>query len=200
MSLRHVTYLDAEAVALDSAADVALQMDEEAFRGFYERTSRMLWAYLERMTGDRHAADDLLQDAYYRFLRSGATLESEAHRRHYLFRIATNLARDRFRRARHVPPHTSHDENAPVATRGERLDVAANRRLDLTRAMARLRSRDRAMLWLAYAQGASHEEIADVVGIGRTSVKTMLHRARARLAAFLSPPAERQEQSKDGRR
>jgi RNA polymerase sigma-70 factor (ECF subfamily) len=147
----------------------------------------MLWAYLERMTGDRHAADDLLQDAYYRFLRSGATLESEAHRRHYLFRIATNLARDRFRRARVVPPHASHDENAPAASSAERVDVAANRRLDLNRAMAKLRSRDRAMLWLAYAQGASHEEIAEVVGIGRNSVKTMLHRARARLAAFLGP-------------
>ena len=185
MSLRHVTYLDADAVALETTADVALQMDEEAFRGFYERTSRMLWVYLERMTGDRHAADDLLQDVYYRFLRSGATLENEAHRRHYLFRIATNLARDRFRRARHVPPHASHDESAPVATPGDRVDVAANRRMDLTRAMARLRSRDRAMLWLAYAQGASHKEIAEVVGVGTGSVKPLLFRARKRLAGLL---------------
>lgn len=191
MSLRDLTYLDLEAVALDSAADVALQMDEEAFRGFYDRTSRMLWAYLERMTGDRTAADDLLQDAYYRFLRSSATLESEAHRRHYLFRIATNLARDRFRRSRVVPPHESHDDTAHVAASSERVDVAANRRLDLSRAMAKLRSRDRAMLWLAYAQGASHEEIAEVVGIGRASVKTMLFRARARLAAFLGPKEPR---------
>ena len=191
MSLRDLTYLDLEAVALDRAADVALQMDEEAFRGFYERTSRMLWAYLERMTGDRHAADDMLQDAYYRFLRSGATLESEAHRRHYLFRIATNLARDRFRRSRVVPPHESHDDTVHVPASSDRVDVAANRRLDLSRAMAKLRSRDRAMLWLAYAQGASHEEIAEVVGIGRASVKTMLHRARGRLAAFLSPKEDR---------
>lgn len=196
MSLRDLTYSDAEALALDSA-DVALQMDEEAFRGFYERTSRMLWAYLERMTGDRNAADDLLQDAYYRFLRSGATLENEAHRRHYLFRIATNLARDRFRRNRVVPPHASHDENAPIAA-PERVDVAANRRLDVSRAMAKLRSRDRAMLWLAYAQGASHEEIAEVVGIGRASVKTMLHRARTRLAACLAPAPERRSGQRKG--
>ena len=67
--------------------------------------------------------------------------------------------------------------------------------------MAQLRSRDRAMLWLAYAQGASHEEIAEVVGVGRASVKTMLLRARTRLAAFLSPrpPARRRSEGTEGR-
>ena len=54
------------------------------------------------MTGDHHLADDLLQEAYYRFLRTAnrgshgphGAWESEAHRRAYLFRIATNLVRD----------------------------------------------------------------------------------------------------------
>ena len=41
-------------------------MDEEAFRLFYQRTSRSLWAYLSRMSGDRQLADDLLQETYYR--------------------------------------------------------------------------------------------------------------------------------------
>ena len=58
-----------------------LRMDEDAFRAFYERTARPVWAYLMRLTGDPHTADDLLQEAYYRFYRAAATHESESHRR-----------------------------------------------------------------------------------------------------------------------
>ena len=53
-------------------AEVAFQMDEDTFRALYERTARPIWVYLLRMTGDAHAADDLLQETYYRFLRARA--------------------------------------------------------------------------------------------------------------------------------
>ncbi|RPH56218.1 MAG: hypothetical protein EHM89_15845, partial [Acidobacteria bacterium] len=59
-------------------------MTEEAFRAFYERTSRSVWAYLSRLTGDTHLADDLLQETFYRFLRANGSYESEAHRRNGL--------------------------------------------------------------------------------------------------------------------
>src|SRR5688500_4492349 len=83
--------LDPIAQAPDAALDDTLQMDEETFRGFYTRTSGMLWAYVVRATNDPSAADDLAQEAYYRLLRSTMTFESDDHRRNYLFRIATNL-------------------------------------------------------------------------------------------------------------
>jgi DNA-directed RNA polymerase specialized sigma24 family protein len=67
---------DQIAPATDGSAIDTLQMDEEAFRGFYTRTSGMVWAYIVRATNDPSAADDLLQD-YYRLLRSTATFESE---------------------------------------------------------------------------------------------------------------------------
>jgi RNA polymerase sigma-70 factor (ECF subfamily) len=70
------------------------------------------------------------------------------------------------------------------------LDLSAgryDRRLDLSRALGHLRPRDRAMLWLAYALGASHREIAEVVNVDPSSVKTLLMRARRRLAARLRP-------------
>ena len=101
MSIRDLTLTEIQrAEALAGEAEVAFVMDEEAFRAFYDRTSRGLCAYLARVTGDRALADDLMQDAYYRFLRADAPYESESHRRHSLFRIATNLARDAHRRQR----------------------------------------------------------------------------------------------------
>src|SRR5512137_2871808 len=75
-----------------------LDMDEDAFRTFYDLTSSALWAYLSHVTGDSHAADDLLQETYIRFLGVRRRWESDAHRRNYLFRVATNLAHDRHRR------------------------------------------------------------------------------------------------------
>ena len=156
-----MTFTDAQtAAALAATADEPLQMDEEAFRGFYDRTSRMLWAYLERLTGDRQSADDLLQESYYRFLRSGATLDGEAHRRHYLFRIATNLVRDRIRRSRTRPTPLAQEYVEAAAAPGvpqsaveraagsDARDVAAQgagARAALARVRAgRLASRDRA--------------------------------------------------------
>lgn len=188
MSIRETTFVtDLDRGAATDAADLAFQMDEHAFRGFYERTSRMLWAYLARTAGDRQLADDLLQECYYRFLRADAALETESHRRHYLFRIATNLVRDGVRRRR-TRGETISQEVAPELVGDPRHVDGLNQRLDVTRAMDRLKPRDRAMLWLAYAQGASHDEIARMVGVRPSSMKALLSRARRKLAEALNGP------------
>ena len=180
--MHDMTFTEAERLRLEVEDDIALDMDEEAFRAFYERTARPLWAYLSRITGDRQAADDLLQDAYYRFLRARAQYEDEHHRRNALFRIATNLARDRYRRTAGVQTVTLDDTHL-----GHGGDPAGRveRRADLHRAMRQLKPREREMLWLAYAQGSSHREIATTVGVKTGSVKPLLFRARRKLAELL---------------
>jgi RNA polymerase sigma-70 factor, ECF subfamily len=162
-------------------ADVVLAMDEDAFRAFYDRTSGALWGYLSRISGDRQTADDLLQESYYRLLKATVVFESENHRRNYLYRIATNLVRDARR-----TPGPLFDEGLEVA------DIAAPQdttdpesRADVRRALGRLKPRERAMLWLAYANGSSHAEIADALGLKTASIKLLLFRARRKLAATL---------------
>lgn len=192
LALRTATATDAR--DLDRAEPV---MDEEEFRAFYERTARPLWAYLSRVTGDPHAADDALQEAYYRFYRAGARHESEAHRRNSLFRIATNVARDAGRRSavrRHVPIE---GEGAGGETLGDRAPAPERRtagRIDLARALQELEPTQRQILWLAYAQGASHEEIADALGLRPISVRTMLLRARRKAAEVLRRPGRRAQE------
>ena len=154
----------------DEAA--AFPMDEESFRAFYDRTSRGLWAYLARVTGDRQAADDLLQETFYRFLRASAPFENEAHRRNSLYRIATNLARDARRRGVFRGPFGGDVESLPSAG-----DPGAGGRADIQgRRPHRQRGR---------AEGASHGEIAEALGLGASSVKVMLFRARRSLASLL---------------
>jgi RNA polymerase sigma-70 factor (ECF subfamily) len=182
--MRNLTLADIEQLRAQAAdSDVALEMDEEAFRAFYDRTARTLRAYLVRVAGDAQLADDLLQETYYRFLRARGGYESEAHRRNSLFRIASNLVRDDYRRRRARPSLVAASDEAQLPS--GRDAARTERSADLRRAMARLRPRDRELLWLAYAQGSSHREIADSLGLKAGSIKLLLFRARRRLADLL---------------
>jgi RNA polymerase sigma-70 factor (ECF subfamily) len=189
--MRDLTFSDVERLEAEEI-DVPFEMDEAAFRAFYDRTARSLWNYLSRMTCDPHAADDLLQESYYRFVRTRGHWESEAHRRAYLFRIATNLVRDGRRRARrwHTVALPDPDESTILVAGGD-LAEASVRRTDLRRAMDRLRPRERALLWLAYAQGHAHTDIAHTLGVKTGSVKLLLFRARRKLAGLLRPAPAR---------
>jgi RNA polymerase sigma-70 factor, ECF subfamily len=181
--MRDLTLADIELLRAQACeSDVALEMDEEAFRAFYDRTARVLHAYLARVTGDSHLADDLLQDTYYRFLRARTDYDSEAHRRNALFHIASNLVRDTFRRRRTTPALV---DATDVALGDGASGARTERRTDVRRAFAQLRPRDRELLWLAYAQGSSHQEIANTLGLKTSSIKLLLFRARRRLADLL---------------
>lgn len=174
----------------DSNVDGATAvMDDEEFRAFYERTARPLWSYLSRMTGSRERADDLLQETYYRFYRAGARHESELHRRNSLFHIATNLVRDAARRGRRygeVPLDEAEARGAEPKSQSSDPEHRAAAKTDVARALRQLDPAQREILWLAYAQGASHEEIAQITGVRAISVRTILHRARRKMAAILT--------------
>ncbi len=188
-ALRHATL--AHSRDLETVVPV---MDEEEFRAFYERTARPLWSYLSRITGSHQEADDALQEAYYRFYRAGAHYESESHRRNSLFQIATNIVRDAARRARRRDDVPLEDETTNAAaipvSDAPAPDRQAAIRTDLARGLQQLEPMQREMLWLAYAQGASHEEIAEILGLRAVSIRTMLLRARRKLARILGGSQE----------
>ena len=179
MTLLDAGRLHGEAAAAD--ADVAFAMEEDAFRAFYDRTAGPLWGYLSRISGDRQVADDLLQEAYYRLLKCGVAFENETHRRNYLYRVATNLVRDSHRGMR--PLFDSGVEIADVPAGAGY--ASPEQRADVRRALGRLKPRERALLWLAYANGSSHSEIAGVLGVKTASIKLLLFRARRKLAGLL---------------
>jgi RNA polymerase sigma-70 factor (ECF subfamily) len=182
--MRDIALTDMERLGAFDEAERTFQMTEDAFRTFYELTARPVRVYLARMTGDDRLAEDLLQETYYRFLRSSTTFESDDHRRHYLFRIATNLIHDHRRRPGIELPALKEVEAGAAHVDSHLADRIASR-IDVSRAMARLKPRERSLLWLAYALGWSHEEIAASLGVKTASLKAMLSRARHRLALSL---------------
>lgn len=156
-------------------------VNEDRFRALYHRTASSVRGYLRRVGGDAALADDLLQETYVRFLQSGRhhNLEEEDAQKRYLFRIAINLLHDHRRKAtrERVPNHTLSSSAVPAPDH----ELQA----DLETALAALKPRERAMVWLAYVEGYDHAEIAEVVGVTRMSVRPLLFRARRKLARAL---------------
>jgi RNA polymerase sigma-70 factor (ECF subfamily) len=182
--MRDITLSEVQQIEPTTAeAENALQMDQDSFRALYDRTSRPLWVYLYRRTNDSQAADDLLQETYYRFLRTRCEYDSESHRKNYLFRIAANLVNDSHRQRRDQVELS--DEHAPASHKDADAAGRSQRRTDLSRAMEKLKPRQRDALWMAYAEGSSHEEIAQVLGVKATSIKLILFRAKRKLATLL---------------
>ncbi|HEV2499360.1 MAG TPA: sigma-70 family RNA polymerase sigma factor [Terriglobia bacterium] len=173
------------AIEAAAEAETAFHMDEDRFRLFHERTARKLWGYLARIAGDPALADDLLQETYYRFLRARLAEDDEAYLRNYLFRIATNLVRDHWRQQKNqrslVQPLRD-DTESPV---DDRTAERVQQQSDLDRALNRMKPREREMLWLAYAMGSNHKEIAGVLGMKAESIRLSLFRARRKLVALL---------------
>ena len=163
-----------------------LPMDSEQFAAFYERSARSLWAYLARVSRDPALADDLTQESFIRFLCSATHPEDgEIAARRYLFRIATNLLRDHWRR----PQSSSLDEFPEEIFAARCGSSHSDSQAMLGPAMAQLRPRDWQLLWLAYAEGYSHREIAEVTGLASASIRLLLFRARRKAARLLRQPA-----------
>ena len=177
-------------LAGDATRAAQLPMDSDAFAGFYERSARSLWAYLARVSGDPALADDLMQESYLRFLCASRPelflADGEVAARRYLFRIATNLLRDYWRRPRAASIEDVPEEFFVASASSAQADSQAI----LSPALALMRPRDRQLLWLAHAEGFSHREIAEITGLATASIRLLLFRARRKIARLLREQAE----------
>jgi RNA polymerase sigma-70 factor, ECF subfamily len=166
---------DAEA----SGEPHASTMSEARFHEFYNATAKPLKKYLQRITGDAALADDLLQETYVRLLHRAPSTLDLAQSKSYLFRVATNLARDQFRRRRF--------QAAPLDERASALplDAGGGHAADLDKVLQQISPQHRELMWLAYVEGASHREIAEVTGLKEGSIRLVLFRVRHKLAEIL---------------
>jgi RNA polymerase sigma-70 factor (ECF subfamily) len=158
-------------------------MDEARFEVFYRRTAGSLWSYLFRLTGDEAAADDLLQKAFFRYLRANPVLASEDHQRRWIFRTATNLALDHFRETKRERQRVDLDALSEASPSMEPREVL---RHDMMKTFSELKPRERALLWLAHVEEADHDDIGEALGVKTGSVKVLLFRARKKLGELLS--------------
>jgi RNA polymerase sigma-70 factor (ECF subfamily) len=164
------------------AAERPLSMAPEEFQEFYAQTARPLKSYVMRLIQNAAIADEVLQESYYKFLRANIGEVGERERKNYLFRIATNLVNDMYRgRAESaLPINESVRATADESTAGQ-----VQVRGDVGRVLGTLQPRERELVWLAYVEGSSHREIAEIMGLREVSIRPMLFRVRQKLGSLL---------------
>jgi RNA polymerase sigma-70 factor, ECF subfamily len=168
----------------------------EAFRDYAPR----IYHLARRMLGNEADAQDVTQEVFVQVMRKLSGFRSEAAFPTWLYRVAVNAALA-YRRNRAVREgHLSHD--AKEITRQERARqthlwhwVGEPEKLALDRethdliekAIARLPERYRDVYMLADLEELSNVEIAEMLGLGLSVVKSRLHRARLLMRAALTP-------------
>src|SRR6266446_6394935 len=76
-------------------------IDEQAFHALYRRTAGSLRTYATRVLGNATYADDIVQESYLRLVRSPPATDDPLQLRAFLFRVASRLIVDHWRRGRH---------------------------------------------------------------------------------------------------
>jgi len=153
-------------------------MEDQLFETIYEQTARPLWAYVARISGEASAADDVLQEAYLSFLRAPHSPTNADEARRYLYKIATHLVYDRFRKLKRRG-ETEIGDKEFAAGGGTGMEV------EMMQVFSRLQHQERVLLWLAYVEGYDHGQIARIANVRKLSVKVLLFRARRKLAALI---------------
>jgi len=153
---------------------------------FYNRYSRPFWFYIYKTCGDENMADDIFQESCYRFLRAQPAILNEYHMKSYLYKIAFRIIIDRTRKIK-VEKRAFEEEKqkfkGTMYKEGQESEILFS--LDMERIFKLLKPRERTLLWLAYVEGHSYREIAEVTETKENSVKVQLFRARKELANIL---------------
>ena len=148
-----------------------------------------LLRYLTRYTGDSNDAADAAQETYLRLLERPP--ERKDNMRAWLFTVATNVVRDRWRK-QHVALQSEVSPRAVVGDPPPDPQVTVEReerRRNVRRLLAKLTPKQRIVL-LMREEGFSQREIAQAVGTTTKSVGTMTARALEKLASELEQAGE----------
>lgn len=166
---------------------------DAAFDAFFTQHERALYGYLRRMLPTHEAALDVAQEAFFRAWRHFETVRGYDRPQAWLFRVATNLALDTFRRRQptglarifserslDIPDEVDASEVIPALTDPFDMERSLAERDLVNRALARLPERQRAAMLLWAAHGLAIAEIAVALETTEVNVRQMLSRGRAR--------------------
>lgn len=157
---------------------VRCQLGEpDALDELIEKLHLRLWAYLQRLLGERHAAEDALQETWLRVMRGLPGLRRQDRFYSWIFGIAHHVAVDALRRRRREVELDDGDALEMPAAADEGEDLRERWR-ELEQHLLELPFALREALTLFYLEAASLQKIAEITEVPVGTVKSRLFRAR----------------------
>lgn len=165
--------------------------DGPAFETLYGRHRLRLYRYLLRHLRDGALADEFFQDVWQRVIAARRDWKPDAAFSTWLLRIAHNRLADHWRSLQHRPPAPedaqARTEAVPDPDTPERSLSEFQQRRQLQLALDTLPPEQREVLLLRLEQELTLEQIAEVTGTGRETVKSRLRYAMDKLRGGLAP-------------
>lgn len=159
--------------------------EQDAFEQLYRSHVGKLYAFCLRLVGNPAEAEEMTQETFVRAWKSLAKLETGAHLKAWLYRVAINLRLNQLRRRRRWGDPLEFDAERTAAGPGPRGPAVL--RVDLEHAIAALPNGARTVLVLHDVYGYKHREIAGLLGVRVGTSKAHLHRARRKLREVFHP-------------
>jgi RNA polymerase sigma-70 factor (ECF subfamily) len=157
--------------------------DVQAFDSLVRAHGPAVYRVALRMLGDPVDAEDAAQDAFLQAWRSLRTFRGESGFSTWMYRIVTNRCLNQLERRRETEQL---EEGAPSERPGPEQVVVARSEFALVRkAVDELTPEQRAVFVLREFEGCTYEEIAGVLDISASAVKSRLHRARLEVLGAL---------------
>lgn len=167
--------------------------DAAAFETLYRRHRNTLYGFLMRSLGRRDDADDCFQEVWSRVIKVAARYRPDARFSTWLLQIAHNLLVDRHRRQRPEQSLDAGEGEGPVIAALVEHEATPERQLSdferqqrLRQAIAALPAEQRHVVLLRLEQELSLEEIGQITGVGRETVKSRLRYAMDKLREWLA--------------
>jgi RNA polymerase sigma-70 factor (ECF subfamily) len=152
--------------------------DHAYFESLFSTFQQPILSYLYRLLGDAARAEEVCQEVFTRAYRARRSMDQVENVRAWLYRIATNAARDQLRRRRLLTWLPLFDEDPALLV--ESPEASALETHAVEQALRKLKPDLRVPLVLYSCQELSTQEIANVMGISQDAVKQRLVRARLR--------------------
>ena len=159
-----------------------------AYEAILLEFEKPIFNHLIRLTKDSDIASDLLQETFIRLYNNRSKIDIDDNFKNWLYRVATNIAYDYFRKKKRENLVSIDDEATSETIEFEISYSSLDKEIlgiDLENALDDIRPHYRNILLLYYREGFSYEEIAGILELPINTIKTHLRRARQELGGLL---------------